>query len=901
MDAKEMIKDDRSAHPEVAASNSKWNTTVRPMARRASTLRQWQRRVSHAADPKLWSATNILRYDTGKLQTWGYLLIFSGTAISKNSILGTCGLAVVSTFLGYFRCRDDILPGWNSLCVPAVGDEALMLTSLVAFLLGMFGSLTFSRWWATREKLQQVIGRTNNLAVMIATYVVGDDHLTNTAREEMCRYMNLAHALVYKQASMDEDLGELIGRRLLTKDEARKIENLPSKYLIIYTWLADLLKEVALNGRLVYPEYVLPLMHGDISVMRGGASDIFMYLNCQIPYSYVHMLTLVSKIHVLFVVLYVGGLIGRGFIERSVMTIVFGYCFLFATRIIYEGLLQIHHSLVNPFGDDPDDFPRLSYQEGLRQTCEAILSQVNQTPCHNFFQEQSSATETNDQSEDASAVGASSGPRRSRRKKKRLVRRSRSDIITLKEMLDQSHEDRQHIREAPLNAIAVPVEVGSVSDLKSKIEAPKSAAELLSIIPECSESVVSTSELEAGPVVGNDVPGGSTQQTENLTLSMNGRLPRNKEAASFIVSAGRIETWERISGGMGDVGPLDPNRIAPFQGSRRTSMSDEITRSNSRPRSFSSDVFSSMEMAPESLLQQIPATHPEPEGYRWTTIPVLVPASSDLHVTNPFTSDLSIHDLPAHSHLQQNNNNNNNIIAASRKSSTDSSESASLLSILPKTRMPLSSTSDPSTLSKPRSLEALKSVPMQVHRPTLPSFQQQQQQQQPAAVHQSKVSHRVTSRPSASSATLGSHVLDPQRPASMHIHSHHHSDIVLGPRFISTASDSVHVGSEEKKLMQSAANMPWTSPDGQKALTRGLQRSVSFHGNARSGEENSPKSPRSEADASASELEGNSKSSFDSKSVNSKTPSDDEGRNKDEGLVPVDNRRNVFYSSFSVA
>jgi len=344
----------------------------------------WQRRMSVGAD-LTWSHRNILKYDTGRLLSWGYLMVLSGTAITPQSLLGTGIMCSIATVLGFFRCPKGAQLSWDSTCVPMIGEEALMLSSLVAFLLGMFGSLTFARWWSTREKLQMVMGRSNNMAVMIATYVIGDDEGTIQAREDMCRYMNLAHALVYKQADNSDELGDLVAKRLLTVDELESIQNMPSRYIIVYTWLSALLREVATNGRLVFPEFVLPLMHAEISLMRGGAADIFMFLNSQIPYAYVHLLTLVTKIHVAFVLGYSSGLIGQGFEERSLQMIIFAYIYLFATRVIYEGLLQIHHVLVNPFGEDPDDFPKDSYMESLLHTTKATLRQAGRTPCEDYF------------------------------------------------------------------------------------------------------------------------------------------------------------------------------------------------------------------------------------------------------------------------------------------------------------------------------------------------------------------------------------------------------------------------------------------------------------------------------------------------------------------------------------
>eukprot|EP00741_Cyanophora_paradoxa_P000504 tig00000405_g491.t1 len=370
-------------------ASTKWKATVQVVAKQAEAVSTWKEAAKEGRTFRnliAWSNSNILKYDVDKLLSYGFLVWADGTAITIRTLVSTLVYCALSTLLGYFRCPEDVPLSWGNRCVPVFGSEMLMLTSLVAFLLGMFCQLTFNRWWSTRERLQLVIGRTNNLSLMTSTMITGTDEGARRARKEVVRYCNCAHALLYMQAAGQEDIDSLVKRKLLTKAEAGSLRSLPSKYQIVYAWLSELLKECAISGRMLFPDTFLPQFQEQIATMRAGAGDVMMFLNCQIPYAYVHLLTFATKLHVLFIMVYAGGLIGDGFNKQSISMIVFGYIFLFVNRVIYEGLLTIHEVLVNPFGDDPDDFPKYVYQEILEQTSASLIDQANKMPSTRFFE-----------------------------------------------------------------------------------------------------------------------------------------------------------------------------------------------------------------------------------------------------------------------------------------------------------------------------------------------------------------------------------------------------------------------------------------------------------------------------------------------------------------------------------
>jgi len=329
-----------------------------------------------------WNRTNIAKYDTALLFRAGFLHLFEGTSISIGTVLRALILCGVATWAGFYNCDNLVARSggdeekWR-LCIPLSNSEALLLSSLVAFLLGMFVQITFQRWWETRKLLQVVMGKANNLSLLIGTYIIGSDEATDRARKTCVRYLNLAHASVYKQATGSDDIGDLLDRKMVTEEEWALLRHISTKHSVIYMWVAELIRDCSRAGHLLFPDTMLPVFQADVSALRTSVDDLMMYITCQIPYSYVHLLTLITKLHLLLIVLYSSTLIAVGFSKLSLERMFMGYLINFANQIIYDGILRFHSELVNPFGTDMQDYPRELYIANLESSTRSILGQAH--------------------------------------------------------------------------------------------------------------------------------------------------------------------------------------------------------------------------------------------------------------------------------------------------------------------------------------------------------------------------------------------------------------------------------------------------------------------------------------------------------------------------------------------
>eukprot|EP00741_Cyanophora_paradoxa_P022797 tig00021517_g22018.t1 len=341
---------------------------------------------------------NISAYDAERTVFFSWLWLFSSTVLDSFAVLSTAVLCLLCYGVGYLRCpSQDPAPAGTAAaaaaavaasasprtawCIPVPSEtEFLTLSTLASFLCGFLLSLTMQRWWSVRTLIQGVIGRSNNLVMLIGSHVVGDDEALAHARREVVRLLNLAHALIYKQAYRQDDMTDLEERGLLLPEEHEHLRGMPSRATVAYGWIGHALRQIAAGGHLVFPEHTLPVLLNDLTLMRGSASDLFMYMATLLPYSYIHLVILVVRLHLMLLFMVCAGQVGRALDEGSKGGVVASLTAFTTNIIIYHAILRIHSMLADPIGDDPDDFPTHNYQRSLERSTNVLLDRMESPP-----------------------------------------------------------------------------------------------------------------------------------------------------------------------------------------------------------------------------------------------------------------------------------------------------------------------------------------------------------------------------------------------------------------------------------------------------------------------------------------------------------------------------------------
>eukprot|EP00741_Cyanophora_paradoxa_P018410 tig00000204_g17774.t1 len=312
----------------------------------------------------------ILRYDSERAFKWRMAAqMFFGSVLDKYIPLHAAIGCAAATGIAYVF-PGELISNTNSL----------ILQTLVAFLTGLFLSTCFNRWWATRMLLQTVMGQTSNLAVLSSALIRGETPAEEAEaaqiRADMVRYLNLAHALVYKQARNDGNADDLIEKGLVTPEEWAELRDMPARtngaYFLAASRYSDAVRSNLVVGG---PAAATAPILGAISAARGAAADIFMYVNTQVPYTYVFLMAGIVRIHILLVVLFSAHVIAEGTLAK----LAFGWLFVATNVCVYEGLLKLARELENPFGTDPLDFPASVYQQATAAGSAAVLRLADHT------------------------------------------------------------------------------------------------------------------------------------------------------------------------------------------------------------------------------------------------------------------------------------------------------------------------------------------------------------------------------------------------------------------------------------------------------------------------------------------------------------------------------------------
>jgi len=103
----------------------------------------------------------IVRYGTGVLFTWGWLLNITGSMLANPRILSQFGVFwALAWFYAVHLCTTsncDAAVGACSDCFPRVPvTNGLLIASIVGFHLSFFNAMTFNRWWDMRTRLGTV-------------------------------------------------------------------------------------------------------------------------------------------------------------------------------------------------------------------------------------------------------------------------------------------------------------------------------------------------------------------------------------------------------------------------------------------------------------------------------------------------------------------------------------------------------------------------------------------------------------------------------------------------------------------------------------------------------------------------------------------------------------------------
>jgi len=269
------------------------------------------------------------------------------------------------------------------------------------FLFGIYLNNVFTRWWTMRT--MGIGGLSNSL---INLCVIASSHLRGAegkdTRHLLVRYGLLSHELIYRGARRtDGDLSDLVDSGALTDEEMRALIDLPggAKAQGVWAWIQMLMDEQFRMQRI--PSGIQISVQTEITNARTAVKTIFTHLTTPMPFAYVHLMACLVHLNLLLLVLQAGmvctAAIGKIAIIRhstaaelekadikadteACMLLFAQAVLLIMVPMLYLGYLELAYEIADPFGTDPNDFPRAMIHNTLQDECEGLFKLAEAAP-----------------------------------------------------------------------------------------------------------------------------------------------------------------------------------------------------------------------------------------------------------------------------------------------------------------------------------------------------------------------------------------------------------------------------------------------------------------------------------------------------------------------------------------
>ncbi|XP_037075394.1 bestrophin-4-like [Pollicipes pollicipes] len=231
----------------------------------------------------------------------------------------------------------------------------------LSFVLGFYVSFVAQRWW----QQYMAIPWPDKILHAIALYVRGVDENSRMIRRTMVRYLNLSLILLLRSISSAvkrrlPTLEHLVESGFMTATELEEFSSVPRKefntYWIPCCWFVSLLREARITNHVIDSQG-LKLIVETFNEYRANCGLLWSYDWVSIPLVYTQVVTIAT--YAFFVACLVGRQQEAGqTLHASDAGQLDLYIPLFTVLqfLFYMGLLKVAEQLINPFGDDDEDF-----------------------------------------------------------------------------------------------------------------------------------------------------------------------------------------------------------------------------------------------------------------------------------------------------------------------------------------------------------------------------------------------------------------------------------------------------------------------------------------------------------------------------------------------------------------
>ncbi|EEB10013.1 Bestrophin-1, putative [Pediculus humanus corporis] len=235
----------------------------------------------------------------------------------------------------------------------------------LSFVLGFYVSIVMTRWWDQYNHIPWP----DPIAVYVSAHIHGQDERGRLMRRTIMRYCCLCLTMVFTMISPRVkkrfptsnhfvEAGLLLeNEKLIISDLDEKFPGHPKHWLPI-VWAASIVTRARKEGR-IRDDFAVKTIIDELNKYRGSCGQLLNYDSISVPLVYTQVVTLA-------VYSFFGTCImGRQWIDKpsSDGTVSARYridlyfpIFTMLQFFFYMGWLKVAESLINPFGEDDDDF-----------------------------------------------------------------------------------------------------------------------------------------------------------------------------------------------------------------------------------------------------------------------------------------------------------------------------------------------------------------------------------------------------------------------------------------------------------------------------------------------------------------------------------------------------------------
>lgn len=230
----------------------------------------------------------------------------------------------------------------------------------VSFVLGFYVSIVIQRWWAQYETLPWP----DSLSLFVSTSIQGQDNRGRLMRRTIVRYVNLAFTITLTMITSRAKkrfptLDHLVEAGLMTSSEKKIFDGMAAKtnhplHWLPLVWAGSVVARARKENR-IRDDFAMKTIIDEINNFRGKCGGLLSYDWISIPLVYTQVVTLAVYSFFFSTVM------GRQFLDPAKKfpnhdLDFYVPVFTFLQFFFYMGWLKVAESLVNPFGEDDDDF-----------------------------------------------------------------------------------------------------------------------------------------------------------------------------------------------------------------------------------------------------------------------------------------------------------------------------------------------------------------------------------------------------------------------------------------------------------------------------------------------------------------------------------------------------------------